>query len=234
MPSREGSYELTSDFRNTKRDLDQKLHDDLQRDLDSINRDLPSGHSQRAVRIEDACCGHLDRTAKKYWQELLEPAPLSNQRRSELFQRAINEAFQEIGACARKCGGYEAVENFRDNLLRGDLADGARSTASASDGQSKPIAGADDTSTPKKADLLSEDMPTIADIGAALNANDRKKAVQLRCRLDGCKVNELWKSAFQSRRGKDSTKQTAFDRWLASRRDTPSWAAPLMRTRLLQ
>src|SRR5437016_398078 len=99
MPSREGSYELTSDFRNTKRDLDQKLHDDLQRDLDSINRDFPRGHSQRAVRIEDACCGHLDRTAKKYWQELLEPAPLSNQRRSELFQRAINEAFQEIGAC---------------------------------------------------------------------------------------------------------------------------------------
>ena len=76
MPSPEGSYELTSDFRNAKRELDQELHDDLQRDPDSTNRNFPRGHSQRP-KIEDACCGHLDRTAKKYWQELLEPAPLS-------------------------------------------------------------------------------------------------------------------------------------------------------------
>ena len=121
MPSREGSYELTSEFRNAKRDLDKELRDAKQRDLDTINRDLPSGHSQQAVRIEDACCGHLSRTAEKYWLELLEPAPLSRQRRSELFQRAINKAFQEVGACARKCGGYEAVESFRDEILGRDL-----------------------------------------------------------------------------------------------------------------
>jgi hypothetical protein len=129
LPSSEGSYELTSDFRNAKRDLDQELQDALQRELGFINRDFPEvttrlkvrGHSQRAVRIEDACYGHLARTAKKYWQELLEPAPLSPQRRSELFQRAVNEAFQEIGACARQCGGYGAVESFRDKLLRRDV-----------------------------------------------------------------------------------------------------------------
>jgi hypothetical protein len=122
MLSREGPYELTSEFRNVKRDVDQELRDDLRRDLDSINRNFPHGHSQRASRIEDACWGHLHRTAKKYWQDLLEPAPLPPQRRSELFQRAINEAFQEIGVCARKGGVHQAVESFRDELLQQDLA----------------------------------------------------------------------------------------------------------------
>jgi len=118
MPRGEGSYELTSEFRNTKRDLDRDLHNYLKQDLDSINRDFPRGHSQQAVTIEDACCSHLARTAKKYWEELLEPAPLSPQRRSQLFRRAIDEAFREIGACARKSGGHEAVKSYRDHLMQ--------------------------------------------------------------------------------------------------------------------
>lgn len=120
MPSREGPYELTSDFRSAKRDLHQELQDDLQRNLDYINRNFPSGHSQQAVSIEDACCGHLSRTDRKYRQELLEPAPLTHQRRSELFRGAIDEAFHEIGALARKGGVYDAVEMFRDEILRRD------------------------------------------------------------------------------------------------------------------
>jgi hypothetical protein len=103
-------------------DVDRELRGDLRRDHDSINRNFPHGHSQRALRIEDACWGHLDRTAKKYWQDLLEPAPLPPQRRSDLFQRAINEAFQEIGGCARKGGVHQVVESFRDELLKRDLA----------------------------------------------------------------------------------------------------------------
>jgi hypothetical protein len=84
------------------------------------------------------------------------------------------------------------------------------------------------------ADLTSEAVTTTADIKAALDGGDRKKAVELRCRLDGCKVNELWRSAFLSRRGADGTKQTAFNRWHASRDDTPSWADALMRAQLLK
>jgi hypothetical protein len=122
MSSRDGSYEVTPEFREAKRRVNQELRDDLQRDLEAIRRDFPPGHSQHAVRIEDACCGHLSRTQKKYWHELLEPAPLSPQNRSKLCQRAINEAFQEIGACARSGGVHEAVESFRDELLEQDLA----------------------------------------------------------------------------------------------------------------
>src|SRR5262249_13321262 len=66
--------------------------------------------------------------------------------------------------------------------------------------------------------------PSLDDVKAALNQGDHKLAVKLRCTMDGCKRKDLWGEAFQSRRGTESTKQTAFNRWHASRRDTPSWA----------
>ena len=99
--------------------------------------------------------------------------------------------------------------------------------------ETTPNRTGDDSGT-AKTEVTSEDVPTVADIEAALNDGDRKKAVELRCRLDGCKVNELWRSAFLSRRGTDATKQTAFNRWQASRENAPSWADALMRTRLLK
>lgn len=74
----------------------------------------------------------------------------------------------------------------------------------------------------------------VAEIEAALNRNDRKKAVRLRIKLDGCTVTELWTEAFRQRFAKDSTKLTAFNRWHASRSETPSWADELMRARLLK
>jgi hypothetical protein len=80
---------------------------------------------------------------------------------------------------------------------------------------------------------LSEDVPTVADIEAALNSDERKKAVQMRATLDECTVTELWTEAFGQRAGTDNTKRTAFNRWQASRPDTPSWADELIRERLL-
>lgn len=143
-------YELTADFRNVKKDLDRELHDVLRLELNSVNRDFPEvsettlyGQRQRDSHIEDACCGHLARTEKKYWQELLEQAPLSRQRRSELIERAINKAFKEIAALAFKCGGYEEVERYRDGLLRRHLADAAGSNVSTSAGESQPVADGD-------------------------------------------------------------------------------------------
>jgi hypothetical protein len=86
----------------------------------------------------------------------------------------------------------------------------------------------------KPAVPVPEDLPTIADVETALNGGDRKKALKLRCLLDDCKVNTLWKDAFSSRGGKLDTKRTAFNRWRASRNDTPSWADELIRARLLK
>jgi hypothetical protein len=88
--------------------------------------------------------------------------------------------------------------------------------------------------TPQTAGTSSTELPTVSDIEAALNAGDRKKAVELRRRMDTCNITELWTSAFRSRGGKDRTKQTAFNRWQASRQDAPSWADPLIRARLLR
>jgi hypothetical protein len=89
--------------------------------------------------------------------------------------------------------------------------------------------------TTKVPDASSEDLPTVADIEAALNRGDRKKAVALRCRLENdCKIKDLWVSAFAGRTASESTKLSAFNRWQALREDTPSWADELMRKRLLQ
>jgi hypothetical protein len=76
--------------------------------------------------------------------------------------------------------------------------------------------------------------PTLETIKDALDAGERKRAVQLRIRLDGCTVKTLWSEAFSSRRCKTKTMQTAFNRWQASRKGTPSWADKLIRARLLK
>jgi hypothetical protein len=75
--------------------------------------------------------------------------------------------------------------------------------------------------------------PTLSDIEAALNEGNRKLAVKLRCTMDGCAVTDLYLDAFKSLAQKPATKRTAFNRWQASRRDTPSWADKLIRARLL-
>jgi hypothetical protein len=86
----------------------------------------------------------------------------------------------------------------------------------------------------KPAVRLSEDLPTVGDVEAALKGGERKRAVKLRCRLDGCTITALWKDAFSLRAAKPGTKRTAFNRWQASRKDAPSWADDLMRLRLLK
>lgn len=75
---------------------------------------------------------------------------------------------------------------------------------------------------------------TIAAIMKALDRGERKKAVGLRIEMEGCTVKTLWLEAFSSRRGRETTKRTAFNRWQASRSDTPSWADELIRARLLK
>jgi hypothetical protein len=75
--------------------------------------------------------------------------------------------------------------------------------------------------------------PTLSDIEAALNEGNRKLAVKLRCTMDGCAVTDLYLDAFKSLAQKPATKRTAFNRWQASRHDTPSWADKLIRARLL-
>lgn len=77
-------------------------------------------------------------------------------------------------------------------------------------------------------------LPTIQDIGLALESGDRKRAVRLRIEMERCSVKTLRYDAFSSRGGKEATKRTAFNRWQASRSDTPSWAGELIRARLLK
>lgn len=74
----------------------------------------------------------------------------------------------------------------------------------------------------------------IIQIRTSLDAGDRKAAVELRLRLDGCKAKELFMSAFSSLGGTVNTKRTAYYRWRESRDDAPSWADELMRARLLR
>ena len=76
--------------------------------------------------------------------------------------------------------------------------------------------------------------PTLSDIEAALNQGNPKLAVKLRCAMDGCVVTDLYLDAFKSLAQKPATKRTAFNRWQASRHDTPAWADRLIRARLLK
>ena len=78
------------------------------------------------------------------------------------------------------------------------------------------------------------DIANTRAIEMALESGDRKQAVQLRIGLEGCDVKTLWSEAFSERRGKAATLKTAFYRWRACQRDTPSWADGLMRARLLK
>ncbi len=82
--------------------------------------------------------------------------------------------------------------------------------------------------------VATEHASKVADVEGALNRGERKRAVELRCSLDSCNITKLWKDAFKSRGGKPATKRTAFNRWQASRPDTPSWADELMRARLVK
>ena len=77
-------------------------------------------------------------------------------------------------------------------------------------------------------------IPTIAAIKVALDSGQRKEAVRLRIELEGCSVKTLWSEAFSSLGGNAITKRTAFNRWQASRKDTPSWADSWVRARLLK
>jgi hypothetical protein len=73
----------------------------------------------------------------------------------------------------------------------------------------------------------------IAEITAALDAGERKTAVDLRRKLEGgVTKTKLWSDAFSQRALAEQTKRTAFNRWVAGRRGAPSWADPLMRERL--
>lgn len=76
--------------------------------------------------------------------------------------------------------------------------------------------------------------PTVSDIRVALDENKRKLAVRLRCKMEKCSIKALREEAFQSHRAEEKTKITAFNRWQASRSDTPAWAEPLIVTRLLR
>jgi hypothetical protein len=82
--------------------------------------------------------------------------------------------------------------------------------------------------------LINKRRAAIVELEVALNEGRREEAVKRRCELDQCNVTELWKDAFRSLRGTQNTKKTAFYRWRASRRDTPSWADELMQARLLK
>jgi hypothetical protein len=76
--------------------------------------------------------------------------------------------------------------------------------------------------------------PVREDVERALNQGNRKLAVKLRCQMESCIVKHLFLDAFRSLAQNYTTKRTAFNRWQASRDDTPSWADELMRARLLK
>jgi DNA-binding Xre family transcriptional regulator len=122
MDTHASPYELSTDFQRTKAALRQDQLEKLNQRFAYVKMAYPEGQHQRNVRIEDACCGHLREIAERFWHELLEPASLSNERRSELFQRAIDEAFDDVRRPAQECGGYEVVADFRDHLLQGHVA----------------------------------------------------------------------------------------------------------------
>jgi hypothetical protein len=100
---------------------------------------------------------------------------------------------------------------------------------------SVPTAGATPQSRPDRDGLPEKGaIPTIAAIKVALDSGQRKEAVRLRIDLERCSVKTLWSEAFSSLGGSAITKRTAFNRWQASRKDTPSWADSWIRARLLK
>src|ERR1035441_5419313 len=113
MAEPETPYEHSSAFRGIKSDLTEKLTGYLQKRLEVVEKDFPYGDRRKGA-IESAGWAFLQNTAELFWKELLEPAPMSQQRRLQLLHRAIDEAYTEL--LGHGYGGYESVKEHRDWL----------------------------------------------------------------------------------------------------------------------
>jgi hypothetical protein len=156
-------------------------------------------------------------------------SPFFSAKELESFENDLTLELMKMIAHYKGVASRRVQESFQ--LLKAKQAAAASGLDTEKQGESVDPAGVRDA---KPAVPLTGDLPTVADVEAALNRGDRKKAVILRCKLENCKINTLWRSAFELRAGTGHTKRTAFNRWQASRRDAPSWADELMRLRLLK
>ena len=75
----------------------------------------------------------------------------------------------------------------------------------------------------------------LAAIQSALDSGNRILAIDLRCKLDGCKKRALYLQAFANHHWAESTKKTAYIRWRKNdpKYPPPEWAGGLMIKRLL-
>ena len=125
------------------------------------------------------------------------------------------------------------IEYWRSAAKRPAATFGGRQPEPAGDSVPKP-----DKTAPAPpdngADGSIERTQTVSDIRVALDKGDRKLAVSLRRKMDTCSIKALRAEAFQSHRAAEKTMVTAFNRWQATRPDTPAWAGPLIVARLLR
>lgn len=75
--------------------------------------------------------------------------------------------------------------------------------------------------------------PTAEDVKAALCSGDFRAATRIRCKLDNCTAEEGYRRAFKSIRGAETTKRSAYYRWIEGRHNAPRWADEHMRAWLM-
>src|ERR1019366_4139358 len=118
MAETEIPYEHTLEFRRIRRELRKERIKSLQKRFEAFGKDVPEGHYRRNSAIEDIGQAHLFCSAKRFWIELLEAAPLSDQRRRQLLWREIDESYREVGGCGY--AGYKSIKEYGDFLKRED------------------------------------------------------------------------------------------------------------------
>jgi hypothetical protein len=130
-------------------------------------------------------------------------------------------------ASAFYCTFLERVAIENDHLKTGKISDGRAAPARPPQTPEDP----GDRDTDLRCDELK---PTVVEVRAALDRENRRLAVKLRCKIEDCSVKDLYLDAFAALAQKIATKRTAFNRWQAGRHDTPAWADKLLRARLLK
>ena len=120
MAKPEPPYEHRPAFRRVKGELIEELNRDLRKRLEAVEKHDPYLPDSPKViaEIDSAGCGHLFHTMRRFWLELLEQAPLSQERRLQLLRRAIDDAYREFVGCGY--AGYKSIEEYGDWLRQQD------------------------------------------------------------------------------------------------------------------
>ena len=152
-------YEHTPAFSAVERKLREELKEWLRERLVDLEQ-IPKDSYLWKTEVESAGCGYLYHTMRRFWTELLEPAPLSDPGRLKYLRRAIDYAYREV--VDRGHAGCEGIKEYGEFLMQQEDPERFLSTLNA-----QPACAAEGGLP--NADKSGESEPTRTESGPAVN-----------------------------------------------------------------